>query len=167
MEVIDLDPGRSRDFIRNKALAVGPLTFFPGLDMVNDWGTAPSPGCLQSQPSSWWENYRTFRDHLRCGMPLESWNKQDFVFNSVVWGGAQDSAFLTGCPCHWFRDLIRKLYISVKLEEIKCFEGLRYESGPRHPKGLRKDTFPHIKSVSHKARQVGKAFRREGIQSAF
>lgn len=55
MEVIDLDPQCSWDFTRNKALAVGPLAFFPELDMVNDWGTAPSPGCLQSQPSSWWE----------------------------------------------------------------------------------------------------------------
>lgn len=36
MEVIDLDPRGSRDFMRNKALAVGPLAFFPELDMVND-----------------------------------------------------------------------------------------------------------------------------------
>lgn len=113
MEVIDLDPQCSRDFTRNKALAVGPLAFLPELDMVNDWGTAPSPGCLQSQPSSWWENHRTFRDCLRYGMPSESWNKEDLVFDSLIWDGAQDSAFLTGCPCHWFRDLIRKLYISI------------------------------------------------------
>ena len=36
MEVIDLDPRCSPDFIRNKALAVGPLVVFPELDMVND-----------------------------------------------------------------------------------------------------------------------------------
>ena len=83
MEVIDLHPQCSQDFTRNKALAVGPLAFFPELDMVNDWGTAPSPGCLQSQPSSWWENNRSSETVLGVGC-LEPWNKEDLVFDSVI-----------------------------------------------------------------------------------